>query len=65
VLGDDHPDTLTSRNNLASAYASAGRVAEATTLYEQVLTDRQRVLGDDHPDTLSTLAWLQAAHDVN
>ncbi|MFE3699382.1 NB-ARC domain-containing protein, partial [Nocardia tengchongensis] len=28
VLGDDHPDTLASRNNLAGAYESAGRVSE-------------------------------------
>ena len=25
VLGPDHPDTLTSRNNLANAYRDAGR----------------------------------------
>jgi hypothetical protein len=25
VLGPDHPDTLTSRNNLATAYRAAGR----------------------------------------
>lgn len=29
VLGDTHPDTLTSRNNLASAYQDAGRQDEA------------------------------------
>lgn len=27
VLGPDHPDTLDSRNNLASAYESAGDLA--------------------------------------
>jgi hypothetical protein len=27
VLGPDHPHTLTSRNNLASAYQAAGRAA--------------------------------------
>jgi YD repeat-containing protein len=32
VLGDTHPDTLTSRNNLAYAYHAAGRVAEAEAL---------------------------------
>jgi len=29
VLGADHPDTLITRNNLASAYRAAGRTAEA------------------------------------
>ena len=32
VLGDTHPDTLTSRNNLATAYQAAGRLAEAEDL---------------------------------
>ena len=54
VLGEDHPNTVTSRNNLAYAYESAGRLTEAITLYEQVLTDSIRILGEDHPHTL---AW--------
>jgi hypothetical protein len=29
VLGESHPDTLTSRNNLAAAYRAAGRVGDA------------------------------------
>ena len=29
VLGPDHPDTLASRNNLATAYRAAGRTADA------------------------------------
>ncbi|WP_181725773.1 tetratricopeptide repeat protein, partial [Nocardia gipuzkoensis] len=29
ILGAEHPDTLTSRNNLASTYQAAGRTAEA------------------------------------
>ena len=33
-FGDDHPDTLTSRNNLASAYESAGQLDKAIPLYE-------------------------------
>ena len=52
VLGLDHPDTLTSRGNLALAYQDAGRVGEAITLHEQALTAYERVLGPDHPDTL-------------
>ena len=62
LLGPDHPDTLTSRNNLAGAYESAGRLTEAITLYEQVLTDRIRVLGEDHPDTLSSRNNLAGAY---
>ncbi|MFF2659686.1 tetratricopeptide repeat protein [Kitasatospora sp. NPDC058032] len=51
-LGHDHPDTLTTRANLAHSYYAAGRTAEAIAIEEQVLTDRERILGHDHPDTL-------------
>jgi len=51
VLGPDHPDTLWSRNNLAAAYQSAGRLGEAIALFEQTLADCKRVLGPDHPAT--------------
>ena len=54
LLGENHPDTLTSRNNLAGAYESAGRLTEAIALYEQVLPDNIRVLGEDHPRTLAS-----------
>ena len=63
TLGEDHPDTLTSRNNLAGAYESAGRLEEAITLYEQVLPDRIRILGEDHPDTLTSRNNLAGAYE--
>ena len=62
VLGADHPDTLTVRNNLAGAYKSAGRLAEAVELFERVLADRVRVLGPDHPDTLAARNNLAGAY---
>ena len=49
VLGPDHPGTLASRNNLALAYESAGRLDEAIGLYEQNLADCERFLNSDHP----------------
>ena len=51
-LGPDHPDTLTSRNNLASAYQAAGRIAEAIAMHEATLKLRESKLGPDHLDTL-------------
>ena len=62
VLGADHPQTLTSRHNLAYAYQAAGRLGEAVPLYEQALADRERVLGADHPDTLTSRHNLAAAY---
>ncbi|MGW4851276.1 tetratricopeptide repeat protein [Streptomyces sp. NPDC004288] len=54
VLGDTHPDTLTSRNNLAGAYESAGHLGRAIPLYETTLAQRLEVLGDTHPHTLGS-----------
>ncbi|MFI5501113.1 tetratricopeptide repeat protein [Nocardia asteroides] len=64
VLGENHPDTLTSRNNLAGAYETAGRVGEAITLYERTLADRERILGEDHPDTLNSRNNLAYTYQV-
>ena len=62
VLGPDHPYTLTVRNDLASAYYSAGRFGEAIELFERVLAEQERVLGPDHPDTLTTRDNLASAY---
>ncbi|MGY5120990.1 tetratricopeptide repeat protein, partial [Streptomyces sp. 900105755] len=61
---DDHPDTLSARNNLAISYRDAGRIQEALDLGERVLADRERILGDDHPDTLSARNNLAGARDA-
>ena len=57
VLGRDHPDTLTTRNNIAwpGTRPEAGRVraqASRCRLFTELLPDQERVLGRDHPDTL-------------
>ena len=62
TLGEDHPDTLVMRNNLASAYASAGEAHRAVALYEEVHERQSRVLGEDHPGTLVTAANLALAY---
>ncbi|MCX4973240.1 tetratricopeptide repeat protein [Streptomyces sp. NBC_00620] len=61
-LGDIHPDTLTSRNNLALAYKSAGDLNRAIPLYEATLTQREQVLGDIHPSTLNSRNNLALAY---
>ena len=62
TLGPDNPRTLASRNSLAHAYWSAGRVDEAIGLFERTLADRERVLGADHPDTLASRGNLALAY---
>ncbi|MPZ86126.1 MAG: tetratricopeptide repeat protein [Actinophytocola sp.] len=60
--GDDHPDTLTSVDNLARAYLEAGRVSESVVLFERNLGDRRRVLGEGHPHTLVSANNLGLAY---
>ena len=62
ILGAEHPDTLTTRHNLAIAYQRAGRVDDAIAIYEPLLADRERILGTEHPDTLDTRNNLAAAY---
>ncbi|OKK16601.1 hypothetical protein AMK09_23030 [Streptomyces sp. CB02488] len=54
VLGDTHPDTLGSRNDLADAYREAGDLGRAVLLFEVTLAQCERVLGESHPDTLTS-----------
>ena len=54
-LGADHPDTLTSMNNLATGYQAAGKLDLALPLFEETLKLRKAKLGPDHPDTLTSM----------
>ena len=54
LLGDDHPDTLASINNLAILYYNQGKYNEAEPLYKECLEKRKQKLGDDHSDTKET-----------
>ena len=62
VLGETHPSTLTTRNNLAGAYQDAGRLDEAIPLLERTLADREQVQGETHPDTLTSRNTLARAY---
>ncbi|KAF2466110.1 uncharacterized protein BDR25DRAFT_269263 [Lindgomyces ingoldianus] len=57
-LGEEHPDTLTSKGNLALTFGNQGRWKEAEELDMQVMEVRKRVLGEDHPDTLTSMGNL-------
>ncbi|KAJ7799901.1 hypothetical protein B0H13DRAFT_2501573 [Mycena leptocephala] len=55
LLGDSHPHTLCTMDNLASTYSGMGEHQKAKELI---------LLGDNHPDTLCTmrnLAWAYSA----
>ena len=55
VLGERHPDTATSLNNLAVLLEAQGDYAAAKPLYEQALAIHKAALGERHPDTANSL----------
>ncbi|MGW6467454.1 tetratricopeptide repeat protein, partial [Streptomyces rubiginosohelvolus] len=63
VLGSEHRDTLSSRNNLANALDSLGQYQQAADLHRQTLADRERIDGPDHPETLNSRNNLANALD--
>jgi tetratricopeptide (TPR) repeat protein len=75
TLGEDHPTTLESANNLARDLQALGEYQQARTLDEDTLTRCHRVLGEDHPTTLDSasnfagdlraLGEYQQAYELN
>jgi tetratricopeptide (TPR) repeat protein len=55
VLGSEHPDTVTSLNNLAVQYQDMGEYAKAEPLYQEALRLHKKVLGPEHPNTANSL----------
>ena len=54
ALGEEHPDTLASRGNLAIVLWQLGRLEEAEAELRAVLEICRRVLGEEHPHTLGS-----------
>ncbi len=55
TLGEVHPDTTVSLNNLGGLLTSLGDYKSARSYYEKALLIRRKVLGSDHPDTARSL----------
>lgn len=49
ALGDEHPDTLTSINNMAMLLQAQGKLDAAEPLLFEAASTARRVLGIDHP----------------
>ena len=63
-MGDEHPDTALSLNNLAGLYRVQGKYKQAELLFQCALAIREQQLGPDHPDTASSQWWLASlAHE--
>ncbi len=54
LLGEEHPDTLTSLSNLAYSYGELGNYQMALDLFEKVYAIRCKVLDPTHELTLRT-----------
>jgi len=60
MLGEDHPDTLISANNVAFDLHALGEYERARQLDEDTLSRCRRALGEDHPHTLLLAGHLAA-----
>ncbi|KAJ4376901.1 hypothetical protein N0V86_006338 [Didymella sp. IMI 355093] len=61
MLTPEHPDTLTSMNEVANALSSQGKYAEAEKMHRNTLQLMQKVLGKEHPHTLASMNNLALA----
>ena len=61
-LGEKHPDTLASLNNLANSYSYLGDYNKACELQNAVYNACKEILGEKHPDTLSALHNLAISY---
>ena len=52
MLGEDHPETIISLNNLAICYSAVGDYEKALEYGEKAYSQSEKVLGEDHPDTI-------------
>ncbi len=55
VLGEEHPDTLASINDMGLLLQAQGKLLEAEPYIREALEKRRRVLGEEHPDTLESI----------
>jgi hypothetical protein len=58
TLDPDHPNTLSTLNDLAAAYWSINQLDKSVPLFEDVLKRREAKLGRQHPDTQITVGNL-------
>ena len=68
AMGEEHPSTLLSMNNLAPTYSHLGRYNEAKELFCQATSIAERMLGDQHPSTklyCSTFTYTQDKRQID
>ncbi|GHO53832.1 helix-turn-helix domain-containing protein [Ktedonobacter robiniae] len=58
ILGENHPDTARTLNDLGDLYFIRGSYKEADSYLQKALSVRQQVSGTNHPDVAETLNRL-------
>ncbi|EHK27082.1 uncharacterized protein TRIVIDRAFT_34594, partial [Trichoderma virens Gv29-8] len=61
-LGEEHFETLNSRDELASAYHYQGRLKQAEDLMSRIIKIRKRIQGDEHTATLASINNLSLTY---
>jgi CHAT domain-containing protein len=62
VLGEKHPNTIRSLNNLAMSYQSSGKLPEALLLFEKSYRFHKEVFGEQHPNTFISMTNLTSIY---
>ena len=60
MLGDSHPSTLQSKNELAMCLLKQGNLDTAEEMFKEIIERRRSTLGNDHIDTLHSINGLGA-----
>lgn len=55
ALGDEHPTTLTCKNNLVETLIRQDRLEEVATLLTELIEVQKQVIGQEHPNTLKSM----------
>jgi len=64
VLGEEHPDTATSYNNLAVFYYNQGDLEKAYMFMKKAVEVREKVLPQNHPDLVSSKEGLKVIESI-
>ena len=62
VLGEEHPSTATSYNNIGGVFDSRGDYPKALEYYQKALAIFEKVLGEEHPNTATVRNNIRATH---
>jgi tetratricopeptide (TPR) repeat protein len=62
LLGPAHANAVVARDRLAAAYEAAGRSADAISVFQTALTEREQNQGAEHPETIAARAHLAHAY---